>query len=364
MKQQYLKPWSREYSRQFSDPRVRLASAGLLAASNHNMQPWKLVLDRADPMVFYLYADSSRTTREADPYARQMMISQGTFLEYAAVAGEEEGLYADISLFPEGEYDESKFLEDMDTKPVAKITLSQMPQKKSALYDSLFLPDTNRAAYRQIPLTPGQKTAMEAFSEESAISVRLFDQEKDIEKIGGFAMQSASTEAGIPRIMDESESIFRSNERQKNAFRYGYSIEGQGAGGFKKHLLQGLLTLFPSLNAGSSASRNFISSVRTSVENTPAYGMIITPGNSRREQVESGMLYSRLVLSGHSSGLVMQPLSQVLEEYPEMEPAYSELKKAYAPDGGTIQMLFRMGTPAKNGVRTMRRDVMNLISDH
>lgn len=361
MKQQYLKPWSKEYSEQFSDPRVRLSSVGLLAASNHNMQPWRLVLDKDDPMVFYLYADSSRVTGEVDPYARQMMISQGTFLEYVAVAGKQEGWHADIALFPDGEYDESRLLQDMDTKPVAKITLSDTQPDKSPLYPAIFLPDTNRAAYQPAGLTAEQKAALESLSQSDQISVRLFDDGDDLEKIGSYALQSASIEAGVSRIMDESNAIFRANERQKNKFRYGYSVEGQGTSGFMRHILQGMLTLFPSLNTGDSASKNFINSTRTSVENTPAYAMIITSGNSRREQVESGMLYSRLILSGHGLGLAMQPLSQVLEEYPEMELPYTEFKETYAPAGGTVQMLFRVGVPAKNAALTMRQDVRSLI---
>lgn len=89
--------------------------------------------------------------------------------------------------------------------------------------------------------------------------------------------------------------------------------------------------------------------------------MIVTSDNSRTEQVESGILYSKLVLTGHTLGLVMQPLSQVLEEYPEMKAPYTEFKQAYAPDGGTVQMLFRVGEPTKNTPLSMRRDVMDLI---
>lgn len=86
-----------------------------------------------------------------------------------------------------------------------------------------------------------------------------------------------------------------------------------------KHIIQGLVTVFPSMNTGKSASENFINYTKKSVDNTPAYVMIETKDNSRTEQVESGMLYSRLVLTGHELGLAMQPLSQTLEEYPRNE---------------------------------------------
>lgn len=366
MKQTYLKPWSKSYATNEADPRVRLVASGLLAASNHNMQPWKVKLDAGDPMAFYLYADSTRMTKEVDPDARQMMISQGTFLEYVAVAGQKTGWKVDITLFPLGEYDEANLAASMDAKPVAKVLLSAASAPadattNSALYDAIFLPDTNRSAYEATPLTPAQADTLAALPCPGGVAIKLYQTEQDLKQIGDYAMQSATIEAGVERIMGESGAIFRANEYQKNEFRYGYSVEGQGTSGFMKHILQGLVTLFPGMNSGSAATKTFISSTQTSVDNTPAYAMIVTNGNSRTQQVESGMLYSKLVLTGHTLGLAMQPLSQVLEEYPEMQTPYTAFKQQYAPSSGTVQMLFRVGTPTKTTPLSMRRDVQSLL---
>ncbi|WP_236035107.1 hypothetical protein [Clostridium sp. HV4-5-A1G] len=163
------------------------------------------------------------------------------------------------------------------------------------------------------------------------------------------------------RFMMESENIFRSNEYEKNNYRYGFSIEGQGTSGIMMHLMQGLVTVFPSMNSGRASSDRFIQSTRTSAENTPAYAMIITRDNSRSSQVKSGMLYSKLILTAHQMGLAMQPLSQTLEEYPEMEKLYNSIHQNYTSNGKTIQMLFRLGKPSKEVPQSMRRDVMDLI---
>ena len=361
MPKKYMEPWGKSYASQFSDPRVSLTADGMLAASNHNMQPWKIRLDKSNPMVFYLYADSTRRTDQVDPYSRQFMISQGTFLEYVRVAGDEAGWHTDIDLFPNGTYDEKNLAHSMDTLPVAKVTLSKAQPQHTPLYGAMFLPDTNREAYRPEKLTTAQVNALASLSSQSGLSVRVYQDESDLSGIGGFAMQSAAIEAGVARVMDESNAIFRSNEYEKNQYRYGYSVEGQGATGFMKDIMQGLVTFFPSLNTGKDASQNFINYTRTSVENTPAYATIVTAGNSRPAQVESGMLYSRLVLTGHTLGLAMQPLSQALEEYPEMKVPYDGLKQAYAPGGGTVQMLFRVGRPTTDTPLSMRRDVNDLM---
>ena len=364
MQQTYMAPWSKSYTATYSDPRVRLASIGLLAASNHNMQPWKIKLDKSDSMTFYLYADSSRMTKEVDPYARQMMISQGTFLEYVAVAGEKEGWRTKISFFPNGMYDESQLTISMNTKPVAKITLTKTQPQNNPLYNATFLPDTNREAYKAQKLSLAQVNALESIPTETGVSLKLFQDKINVNKIGIYSLHSAAIEAGVTRVMNESNAIFRANEYQKNKYRYGYSVEGQGTSGFMKNILQGIVTLFPSMNTGKSASQNFINYTQTSINNTPAYVMVVSTDNSRVAQIKSGMLYSKIVLTGHNLGLAMQPLSQVLEEYPEMKVPYAEFKQAYASNGGTVQMLFRVGEPTKSTLLSMRRDVKSLIVEN
>ncbi len=174
-------------------------------------------------------------------------------------------------------------------------------------------------------------------------------------------MQSATIEAGVDRVMEESNNVFRPNEYQKNQYRYGFSVEGQGTTGIMLPLMQGLVTLFPSFNTGKAASDLFIQSTQTSVDGTPAYAMIMPNDNSRSSQVSSGMLYSQLILKAHQMGYAMQPLSQALEEYHEMKAPYDAIHRAYAPNGGTIQMLVRIGKPTKGVLLSMRRDVTDLI---
>ncbi|MDU2243797.1 MAG: hypothetical protein E7E23_24850, partial [Paenibacillus sp.] len=134
-----------------------------------------------------------------------------------------------------------------------------------------------------------------------------------------------------------------------------------GTQGLMRHLMHGMVTLFPSLNAGQAAADTFVKSTVTSVEGTSAYAMIITSANTRSSQVQSGMAYSRLILEAHRLGLAVQPLSQALEEYPEMKALYDGIHRDYAPGGGTIQMLVRVGRPTREAPLSMRRDVMDLM---
>lgn len=360
LKHEYLDPWKKTYSQKFDDPRIQLAAHGLLAANGHNMQPWKIKLD-TDKDIFYLFADSEHLTKEVDPFGRQTMVTQGTFLEYVRVAGEKLGYKTDIVLFPGGEYNEQNLADSMKNKPVAKITLTKVEEKNSSLYDFMFLPDTNRAAYQETQLTSDQIKQLLAINMDKDITIKIFQDKENNKKLGNYAIKGAEIESSIHRINQESANVFRVNEYEKNKYRYGLSVEGQGTTGIMKCVMQGLITLIPSINSEKTSADMYVKSTQTAVDNTPAYAMIITKDNSRINQVKSGMLYSRLVLTAHSLGFVMQPPSQVLEEYAEMKQQYNKIHSDYAPKGSTIQMLSRMGKPTQKVPQTMRRDVRDLI---
>lgn len=361
VKAKYLEPWQKTYSQQFSDSRVQLISHGLLAANGHNMQPWKIKLDKSDNNVFYLYADAERLTKEVDPLSRQTMITQGTFLEYVRVAGEKIGFRTDFVFFPDGEYDETRLEDSMRNKPVAKIILNKLEQKHTLLYDYMFMPDTNRSAYKKEQLALDQINKIININSDEDIVIKTFQDEKNLVKLGNYVIEGAKIESSIHRMNTESANVFRINEKQKNEYRCGYSVEGQGIKGINKYFIQGLITLFPSATDEKASADLYVKSTKTAVENTPCYVMVITKDNNRLQQVKAGMIYSRLVLTAHSLGLAMQPPSQVLEEYPEMKEQYSKIHNEYASEGGTIQMLFRIGKPTQEFPQSMRRDVMDLI---
>jgi len=358
---EYLEPWERSYAQQFADPRIKLAAHGLLAANSHNLQPWIIRLDPKDPMVFSLYADSERLSIQVDPFARQIMISQGAFLEYVRVAGDGLGYKAEIELFPDGNYDETNLEESMGLKPVAKVTLIRTGPQDNPLYSYMYLPDTNRQAYLETPFDAERINQLHNINDDEDITLNIYQDQKNREKLAGYAMEGAIIESGVHRINEKSAMLFRANEYQKNRHRSGFSLEGQGTTGIKKHIMQGLITIIPSINSENTSADLFVKSTRTAINHTPAYALVISKGNTRAEQVRSGMLYSRLVLTAHQLGLAVQPLSQVLEEYPEMKEQYNKVHGEFAEQGSTIQMLLRLGEPVGNSPHSMRRDIISII---
>ncbi|MFG6444820.1 Acg family FMN-binding oxidoreductase [Microbacterium sp. P07] len=357
----YLEPWAEDYAEKLDDPRMRLVAHAILAPSSHNEQPWTVTLDEADENVMYVYADPSRLTPEVDPLARQTMISQGTFLEYLRVAGAKVGTGVSIELFPEGEYDEGDLSESMSRLPVAKVALTSGTATADVDYASMFRSDTNRSPYAATEVTVAQADELAGLA-TSGSSVALYREPDDVAAIGDATVRGSIIESQNSAVAAESADVFRSNEYSKNEARSGFAVEGQGTTGFMKYLLQGLATLLPATNSPAVSAQRDVALATDGAAHTPAYAGVDTAGNSRTEQVDAGMLYAKLSLRARSLGLVVQPVSQVLEEYSSMEKERAAIHEAYAPGGSTIQMLVRVGTATVEYPPTMRRDADDFVA--
>lgn len=357
----YLQPWSATYYQQFTDPRMQLVAHAVLAPSGHNMQPWTVQLDATDTDVLYLYADSTRLTPAVDPFARQTMVSQGAFLAYLQVAAEHLGYSASFELFPNGTYDETNLEESMSALPVARITLAKDPSAATDDYDSLFVSDTNRSPYTEARLTAAQSDALSAVSGSSAATLSILTTKQDITALGELGIEGTRIETEYLPATEESDAVFWGTEQAKNEARSGFAVEGQGTTGLMKYFLQGLITIVPAVNDDAAGAKNAIALTAAGVAHSAGYALISTAANSRAEQVEAGIMYAQFSLRARTLGLVTQPLSQVLQEYPTMAVPYAAIHAKYAPEGQTIQMLVRVGMPTTQYPVTMRRDAASLV---
>ena len=89
---------------------------------------------------------------------------------------------------------------------------------------------------------------------------------------------------------------------------------------------------------------------------SPGFVWATTPGNRRVAQLEAGRDRLRLDLAAAAAGLGIQPLSQALQEFPEMEPLHEAMRRATGvASGERLQMVGRIGPPASPGIRTALR---------
>ena len=322
-----------------TDPRHWLLAHAILAPHSHNLQSW--LVDLRQPDSITLYCDRSRLLPETDPFSRQMMMSQGTFLELLDLAARQLGLRADMQLFPQGEFGPTQ----IDQRPTALIKLSPDASiRPDPLFQQVFKRRTNREAYEaREPAADGLAAiAASAMAPKTVTGFvdgaqsTLRDQHRQI------AMDAWRIELETPRTILESYHYLRVGPSEINEHRDGISLN--------KPFVRAAtaLGLFDRTQAPAPGDSNIAAQIKefnAKLATTPAFFWLTTQGNSRSAQVLSGRAYARAQLAATAHGLSMQPLSQALQEYPEQAQPYAAIHKLVDAPAAThtVQMWARLG---------------------
>jgi hypothetical protein len=101
----------------------------------------------------------------------------------------------------------------------------------------------------------------------------------------------------------------------------------------------------------SAATKGQIDDFAKKIASTQAFVWITSRGNERVTQVNAGRAWARVQLAGTAHGVVMQPISQALQEYKEMARPYAEVHRLLgaALPAETVQMWARVGYAAPVG---------------
>lgn len=323
-----------------SDARRWLLSYAILAPHSHNLQSW--IVDLGTPNEILLRCDLKRLLPQTDPLSRQIMMSHGTFLELLDLAAKERGLHADITLFPEGAFGPDQ----LDARPVARIRLRpDTTTQKDPLFAQLLLRHTNRGAYdlgRAVPATAWQAMADAAsphalqFGQVGVEQVELINLHRKI------AAEAWRIELTTPRTIMESLNVLRVGTNEIAQHRDGLSLLDA------KVVLLNRLGLFDRSKApmpDDYATTSQIKAFGENLDSSPGFLWMVTERNDRVTQVNAGRAYARVQLAATAQGLVMQPLSQALQEYPEQQKPYADIHALVgaANKGGTVQMWARVG---------------------
>ena len=162
----------------------------------------------------------------------------------------------------------------------------------------------------------------------------------EVESWRALSAEALIIEVETPRTFQESVDLFRIGKREVEANPDGIDFTGA------VFETLGALGLFTRESAGDTNSMGYRQGMAAVLENAnTAMGHVwmVSEGNSRADQIAAGGDWLRVNLAATSLGLGFQPLSQALQEYPEMEALYTEVHNRLAPDGGTVQMLSRIG---------------------
>lgn len=329
-----LQPWNNAGSL-YKDPMRRALSYAILAPNPHNRQPW--IIDLKSDTEAVLTCDLDRLLPETDPFSRQVVIGIGCFLELFSLAAADQGYHADISYFPEGEPGQ-----DLDQRPIAHLSLKKHEALKGeALFAHTLVRHTNREPYdtnRPIAdelLQHLHNVAREGTRVDTANDGKLLDELRTLTR------DAMVTEMRTPEAYQESIDLMRIGKAEIEANPDGIALGGPFLETLK---LTGILSRESLADQKSSSFKIGIDMITEAAMSSMGFVWIITISNSRTEQIEAGRSYIRLALQVAADGLVMQPMSQALQEYMAMVPYYKSVHAKLAKQSGDrVQMLARLG---------------------
>ena len=326
-----------------SDVRRWILAHAILAPHSHNLQSW--LVDLRQPGEIALYCDRTRLLPETDPFSRQIMMSQGTFLEVLDLAARQQGLRADIELFPEGEFDPKVVPANGLT---ARIRLTpDTAVRPDPLFAQVFRRHTNRSAYemKAPELAATQAIESAAMGLGDALRLRVGfagPQDARIAEHRAIAREAWRIELVTPRTMMESMKVLRVGPTEIAQHRDGISLNDPMV---RALAAVGLFDRSQAPGPDDSATTGQIKDFAKKIEATPAFFWMVTDGNHGRTQVNAGRAYVRAQLAATAAGLSMHPLQQALQEYPEQAGPYAAIHRLLGaePARQTVQMWARLG---------------------
>jgi hypothetical protein len=317
------------------DIRLDALRYAILAPNPHNRQPWLIRLIGTDQIM--LTCDLAKRLPETDPFERQITIGFGTLIELARIAAAERGYAVDVEPFPQGEPQPR-----LDTRPIARLVFRKDASvARDPLFAAITRRHTNRNLYDPAPPSSRQLALVGAHDAMTSADPTL------IAKVRALAVRAMTIETMTHRTFMESVNLMRIGSAEMDAMPDGLPIGGPLVEGL--HAV-GLLDQAQLADASSESFKMGLKQVQDSCGSVPAVVWIATSGNNRAEQLDAGRRYVRAQLRATTLGLWMCPMSQALQEYPEMAQDYARVHALFGLSGGQrLQMLARIGTAAPTG---------------
>jgi hypothetical protein len=327
-----LKPWSEALHPAPADIRLDAFRHALLAPNPHNRQPWMIRLAGLDEAV--ITCDLGRRLPMTDPIDRQITIGFGCFVELARLTALERGYAVVVTPFPEGEPKGR-----LDAQPVAHLRfIRDAAVRPDPLFKAVFDCRSTKQSFDMArpPATEALASLIDAAGGATIASATIEPQK--VARLRTIIWDAWQVEGRTARTWKETVDLMRIGAREIDANPDGVSIKGPL---FEALQATGQIDRAQLADPNSSAFRMGESRYQKMFAATPGFMWIASEADGHIEALAAGRSYLRANLAATLKGLAMQPISQALQEFPEMREQYA---KIHAETGARkLQMLMRIG---------------------
>jgi len=315
-----------------TDIRRFALSYAVLAPNPHNRQPWLVRLDGTDSLT--LYCELDRRLPQTDPFDRQITVGLGAFLEILSMAAAEHGWRAEIAAFPQGEPHPR-----LDRRPVAQVRFRRDGTEKDPLFGWVQQRRTNRNVYDGRPVAAAMLGQVTGTVRQARMGSTNDPARR--EALSALAIAALAMEMKLPRTVRETVDALRVGKAEIDRRPDGIALAGPVVEGAYE---LGLFSPADLLDPDSSISVRERANEHKQIGSSAAFAWLVTDGNSRADQIAAGRDYLRFCLAATAAGFSMQPLSQALQEYPEMAGHYRDMRRELGVGANeTLQMFVRLG---------------------
>jgi len=317
MKKKYVSIWDEDIVADLQTDLEKIISGALTAASSHNVQPWLVEIVFEDEII--LYADMSKELSVIDSNRRQLLMSQGTFIENFEYFANQYGYRMSI------EYAEINLNEDLPQIAHISIEKNGDEKKLDTISSASYLLKDNKI-HSDIP-----NTIMNIEKEFNGLVSELVMVSSD-EDIQPMLRKAYSIESNNETAMIELINNFRFTEFEKNKYRYGLSLD-------TPVLLKPFLQ--PIIKSTSKKWQNFskagIDMFDKRLTEEFAYILLKSDLHDEISLIEIGRYYQSLV--NNVNGYELRPAVQIIEELDGMSNLTSDFQKKYGADQEVVLII-------------------------
>jgi hypothetical protein len=339
-----------------ADPRRFMLAHALLAPNPHNRQPW--IADLTEPGRIHLSCDRDRLLPETDPFGRQILVGCGAFIELAVMAAAQRGHAVSVAAFPDGAPAATAL--PLGTR-VATLTLGAAGSASAdPLFAQIVRRHTQKTAYaNDRPLPMALPAAWAGTARAFGLRAEVVTGEAAMAPVRRITRESYQIECVTPRTWLESARLMRIGPGAIAEHRDGISING-----ILPRLMHAVGLFDPmEVPRPGQASLQRVMDRWPPFETGSGYLWLAGDDNTRHTQLAAGRAYVRLHLQATAAGVDMHPLSQALQEFPEVRGPYEALHRQLGvdPARGPVQMLARVGYALMPGGPSPRRGLPSLL---